>query len=121
MRRLLSILLAAAVCSAIWPAMATAAGDAPTASSAGTGFKYCGKVNIGFTDARVNAKRVKCGKARRIFREWRKASETACTPSGCPPIAVRSYTCTWRATGVEQLLVRCANATGKIVRARWGG
>lgn len=125
LRRSVLTVIAVALCAVIaLPVASAAVGALPDQTAAVSGKKkkktrYCGKVNIGFTDARVKAKRVKCKKAKNIFREWRKAAERACVNGVCPALAIRAYTCA-KSDSNFLIRVKCANGKGKFLRAQWG-
>ena len=103
-------------------AAATTAGLAvPGASATAPGYKRCGTVDIGYTNAQVAARRVRCRNARRLVRKWRqKVNSPSCQPAvtRCRVVRVSRYRCVW---GGDEVTVRLRCTKGrKRVRAYWG-
>jgi hypothetical protein len=88
-------------------------------------FKRCGRVDVGYTDARVKARNLRCRTARRVVRRFvRKypgAESQRCVLRSCR--VMRRFGCTLG--GVQGTVVlRCSNFRrpfrDKDLRARWG-
>ena len=91
---------------------------APASAAAARAAKRCRGIDLGFTTAKVYAKRMRCRRARFVVLEWkRKAGES----DGPAPrvLTALGFRCTFGGSDV-QLRLRCTR-DGKVARATWGG
>ena len=92
-----------------------------SASAQGPGYKRCGEVNNGFTDADVFARRVGCRDARSLFRRWnRMLDRMRCSKSNnyCEVVRVRRFRCVKGGSNYTVRL-RCTRGNQRV-RAYWG-
>jgi hypothetical protein len=90
----------------------------PGAGSTATASRSCRGLDMGFTTAKVTARRMRCRRARFVILEWkRKAGES----DGAPPRNIRALGFDCRFGSTDLLLhVRCTRGD-KVARATWGG
>jgi len=101
-RRALAAALVAAAATLGLPAAAGSEGTGPQATAA----RYCGKVDIGFTSAKVRARNVRCSTARRFVRLSSRV-ERNCTEANdfCRVTFYKGYRCV--KSGATTVKVRC--------------
>ena len=116
-RRSVAVVAVAGALMALGPAAgaAGAAGSGPLARASLMG-TYCGKVNIGYTNARAYGIGVTCTYARSVVRTW-----TSSRSGGPPPVIShhRGFRC--RFGGTDLLLRLDCYRGAQVVRGRWGG
>jgi hypothetical protein len=91
------------------------------ASAAAPGYRTCGKVDIGFTNARVSARQVGCADARSLVRRWQRAiARMRCVRSNdfCAVVPVRRFRCV-RGGSDYTVRLRCTRGEQRV-RAYWG-
>jgi hypothetical protein len=102
--------------------LALATAPVAGAMTVGSSYRYCGKVDIGYTLARVSERGgVTCHNARRLVRAWlKKINGMRCNADNkyCAVIRVRRYRCVKGSSG-SIVRLRCTRGT-KRVRAYWG-
>ena len=76
----------------------------------------CRHVDVGYTEASVTAKNMRCRTARRLVRGALKV--WSCNQYGCRPMYVRGYRCT--VGGPAGLVVLKCRKGGRSLRAVWG-
>ena len=94
-------------------------GSATESASARAKFVKCGKYSLGFTDAKVKSRGMKCSAARGVFNKWRRKAD--CPDGPCERTRVENFVC--RFAGTELLVrLRCDHRTrDRAMKARWGG
>lgn len=94
-------------------------GGAPESASARPKFVKCGKYDLGFTDAKVKSRGMKCSAAKGVFNKWRRKVD--CPDEPCERTRVENFVC--RFGGTDLLVrLRCEHRTrDRAMKARWGG
>jgi hypothetical protein len=91
---------------------------APASASAARDAKRCRGIDLGFTTAKVYAKRMRCRRARFVVLEWKRKAGESDGPAP-PVLRALGFRCTFG--GTDALLrLRCTR-DGKVARATWGG
>ena len=104
--------------SAVVPVWSGAAPD-PESASARTKFVKCGKYDLGFTDAKVTSRGMKCSAAKGVFNKWRRKAD--CPDGPCERTRVENFVCRFGGTDLTARL-RCEHRTrDRAMKARWGG
>jgi hypothetical protein len=99
--------------------LAAGPGGATESASARAKFVKCGKYSLGFTDAKVKSRGMKCPAARGVFNKWRRKAD--CPDGPCERIRVENFVCRFGGTDITARL-RCAHRTrDRAMKARWGG
>lgn len=107
-----AVALLAAPTAVLALALAAIALDPPPARAAS-----CGRVDVGFTNARLTTSRVSCTNARAVVRSWRRAGGRRCSQGVCD-VTARGYRC--RGGGTAGLIrIRCADGR-RVVRFSYG-
>lgn len=82
-------------------------------------FVRCGKVDLGFTEAKMKARGMKCKGAKGIFKKWQR--KVRCPKEPCRRTQVENFTCRFRGSDVL-LRLRCRHDfRDKTMKMRWGG
>jgi hypothetical protein len=92
---------------------------ASESASARAKFVKCGKYSLGFTDAKVKSRGMKCAAAKGVFNKWRRKVD--CPDGPCERTRVENFVCRFGGTDVTVRL-RCEHRTrDRAMKARWGG
>ena len=108
-RRLVLLALLAVATSVL----ATAAA-APARSAAAA--ERCRGIDLGFTTAKVTAKRIGCPKARAVVQKWRQKAG-----DGPPPAHSRALGFDCHFGGSDLLVTLRCTRGDKVAKATWGG
>jgi hypothetical protein len=100
-------------------ALSAGLGGGPEAASARAKFVKCGKYDLGFTDAKVKSRGMRCQGAKDLFRKWEQTID--CPGNPCERARVENFVCRF---GGSDLLVRLRcdhRSRDRAMKARWGG
>ena len=77
----------------------------------------CRGIDLGFTTAKVTARRMRCRRARFVILEWKRKT----AGDGPPPERTRALGFSCRFGGTDALLTLRCTKDGKVAKATWGG
>ena len=92
---------------------------ATTAAAGAADFKRCGKADVGYTRASVQAEGIGCRRARRFVYRWARADYN-CSPANnyCEVTRRKGFRCV-KGGGELFVQLRCKRGD-QVIRARWG-
>lgn len=106
--------LALAGAASVAGAVETTADAAPARAK----FVKCGKYDLGFTNAKVKSRGMKCSGAKGVFKKWQRKVD--CGGDGpCTRVRVENFVCRFGGTTIARL--RCEHRfRDRAMKARWG-